>query len=94
MLVEKPTSSSEEVEFGNEPDSKRNPFLKLLIIVGVLALLGFGGVFGYKYFTKQKQEKPVVKKNHSRLYCSSSAENHSDRAECNRHSATLFDSAS
>lgn len=62
MLVEKPTSSSEEVEFGSKPDSKRNPFLKLLIIVGVLAILGFGGVFGYKYFTKQKPEKPAVRK--------------------------------
>lgn len=62
MLVEKPASSSEGVELGNEPNKKRNPLLKIIIILVVLAALAGATIFGYNYYKTSHSEKAQTKR--------------------------------
>jgi multidrug efflux system membrane fusion protein len=62
MLVEKPTSSNEDVDIDAAKDIKRRPFVKVLLGLIAIAAIGAATTFGIQHFNKPVAEKSNVKK--------------------------------
>jgi multidrug efflux system membrane fusion protein len=62
MLVEKPTSSDEEVDIDAAKDIKRRPAVKVILGLFVVAAIGAATTFGIQYFNKPIKEKSNAKK--------------------------------
>jgi multidrug efflux system membrane fusion protein len=62
MLVEKPTSSNEDIDIDDAKDLKRRPILKVLLGLLAVGAIGAATTFGIQHMSKPAQEKSNVKK--------------------------------
>jgi multidrug efflux system membrane fusion protein len=62
MLVEKPTSSNEDVDIDAAKDTNRRPIIKVLLGLLVVGAIGAATTFGIQHFSKPAAEKSNVKK--------------------------------
>jgi len=62
MLVEKPTSSNENLDLGSTRKTRHNTWFKLGLIVIVTGLITVAAIFGYGYYSQSQVGKTAVKK--------------------------------